>query len=195
MDISLRSKSVKDSSLPLDFVPIIGRSRMNRFASTRKIIRKMECFGWHFNNFSEKYESTTVTFYENSATASDNYSHWLRFVRPTCFVGNAFYNILEWFYTKLFWLYIIFQWLWLPALIIGIVLATTVGAVGVGVAIAVVPIAFLLLHGLIGIIGKKLSKKIIDAAKYCLELEGYEPCWGDTEEEFKEVVKRMRKNR
>ncbi len=190
MEIKLKTKSVKDYDLPLDFIPIVAAIRRKRFSTTRHLIKKMECFGWHFNNFADSYESTTVTVYGNTATAKDNYSHYLKFVRPDVFMGNAFLRMFEWLYMKLLWLYIACRWAWVPAIILGSVLCG-MEKVSIGLVFILVPICFVILYNILGFIAKLCCKKTMNFTLYCLDTEGYEMEWGMTEKQFREVAKKI----
>ena len=48
-EIRLELRSVKNTSVLLDWVPIVGKIRMNNLKTEHSMIKKMNCFGWHFD--------------------------------------------------------------------------------------------------------------------------------------------------
>lgn len=192
-EIRLQLRSVKNTSFPLDWVPIVGRIRMNRFSTERKMIKKMSCFGWHFDGFTSEYTGTEYRVYGNTVTAHDNHTSYMRFCRPEYYYGNKFFKVMEWLFFNTLPLFRFFKWIWLLTLIIGGVMIKN--AAGFGVALMLIPLGFLLLSNLFCFIGKKLNKKAEELTKIILDGNGYQTTWGATEKEVLEIAKRIRKNK
>ena len=192
-EIRLQLRSVKNTSFPLDWVPIVGRIRMNRFSTERKMIKKMSCFGWHFDGFTSEYTGTEYRVYGNTVTAHDNHTSYMRFCRPEYYYGNKFFKVMEWLFFNTLPLFRFFKWIWLLTLIIGGVMIKN--AAGLGVALMLIPLGFLLLSNLFCFIGKKLNKKAEELTKIILDGNGYQTTWGSTEKEVLEIAKRIRKNK
>lgn len=192
-EIRLQLRSVKNTSFPLDWVPIVGKIRMNRFSTERKMIKKMSCFGWHFDGFTSEYTGTEYRVYGNTVTAHDNHTSYMRFCRPEYYYGNKFFKVMEWLFFNTLPLFRFFKWIWLLTLIIGGVMIKN--AAGFGVALMLIPLGFLLLSNLFCFIGKKLNKKAEELTKIILDGNGYQTTWGSTEKEVLEIAKRIRKNK
>ena len=192
-EIRLQTKTLKNPSTPLDWVPIVGGIRMNRFSTERSMVKKMSCFGWHFDGFSSEYTGTEYRVYGNTVTSHDNYSHYLRFCRPEVYYGSKFFNIMEWLFLLTLPLYRICKWIWLITLIIGGVMLNS--NLTLGLLLMLVPLGFLLLPNVFCLIGKKLNKKAEELTKIVLDGNGYETKWGITDKELLNLAKRIRKNR
>ena len=192
-EIRLQLRSVKNTSFPLDWVPIVGTLRMNRFSTERKMIKKMSCFGWHFDGFTSEYTGTEYRVYGNTVTAHDNHTSYMRFCRPEYYYGNKFFKVMEWLFFNTLPLFRFFKWIWVLTLIIGGVMIKN--AAGLGVALMLIPLGFLLLSNLFCFIGKKLNKKAEELTKIILDGNGYQTTWGSTEKEVLEIAKRIRKNK
>ena len=192
-EIRLQTKTLKNPSTLLDWVPIVGGIRMNRFSTERSMVRKMSCFGWHFDGFSSEHVGTEYRVYGDTVTAHENYSHYLRFCRPEFYYGNKFFNILEWLFLFTLPLYRICNWIWLITLIIGGAMLNT--SLSAGLLLMFVPLGVVLFSNLCCFIGKKLNKKAEELTKIVLDGNGYETKWGITDKELLQIAKRIRKNR
>ena len=192
-EIRLQLRSVKNSSVPLDWVPIVSGIRMNRFSTERKMIKKMACFGWHFDGFSSEYTGTEFRVYGNTVTAHDNHTSYMRFCRPEFYYGNKFFKVMEWLFFNTLPLYRLCKWIWVLTLILGGVLFKTSAALGL--MLMLVPFGFLCLSKLFCFIGKKLNKKAEELTKIVLDGNGYDTTWGVTDKEVLEIAKKIRKNR
>lgn len=191
-EIRLELKTIKDSSSPLDWVPIVGRIRMNRFSATRSMTRKMMCFGWNFDGFTSSYEGTTYRVYDTTVTAKDNYSHHLRFCRPEIYYAGKAQKVFEWLFLNTLWLYRICRWIWLITLIVGCALLKTNTAVGL--LLALIPICVILLSNLFCLIGKRLNKKAKIITEIVLEENGYDTKWGHTDKDILAISKKIKKH-
>ena len=192
-EIRLQLRSVKNASMPLDFCPIVGGIRMNRFATVRKMIKKMNCFGWHFDGFSSEYTGTEYRVYGNTVTAHDNHTSYLRFCRPEYYYNNKAHKVIEWLFFNTLPLYRVCKWIWLITLFIGGLLLNT--ALGLGLAIMLIPLGILGLSKLFCFVGKILNKKAEELTKIVLDGNGYSTSWGTSDKEVLEIAKRIRKNR
>lgn len=192
-EIRLQCRSLKNTSFPLDWVPIVSKVRMNNFKTERSMIKKCACFGWHFDGFTSEYTGTEYRVYGNTVTAHDNHTSYMRFCRPEFYYGSKFFKVMEWFFFNTLKLYRLCRWIWLITLIAGIALVSTSPAVGA--LLMAVPLGIVLLSNLFCIIGKKLNKKAEELTKIVLDGNGYETDWGFTEKEFVEVVKKIKKNK
>lgn len=193
-EIRLQTRCVKNPSYPLDWVPIVGKIRMNRLTTERNMVKKLACFGWHFDGFSSQYTGTEYRVYGNTVTAHDNHTSYLRFCRPEYYYGNKFFKVLEWMFFNTLGLFRICKWLWIVGLILGGVLLGG-QMIGAGVAVMVAPLAVLLFSNLCCFIGKKLNKKAKELTQIVLDGNGYATEWGDSAKDVLEVAKRIRKNR
>lgn len=192
-EIRLQLRTVKEPFSYLDWVPILGRIRMNRFSNERSMIKKLSCFGWHFDGFTSEYANTEYRVYGNTVTSHDNYDHYMRFCRPEYYYGNKFFKCLEWLFFNTLPLYRLCRVLWLITLFVGGFLLNT--AMSLGLALMFVPLGFLLFSNLLCFVGKKLNKKAKELTEIILDGNGYDTSWGATEKEFLEIIKKIRKSK
>lgn len=192
-EIRLELRSVKNTSVLLDWVPIIGKIRMNNLKTEHSMIKKLNCFGWHFDGFGSKYTGTEYRVYGNTVSSHDNYDSYLNFCRPEYYYGGKFFKVMEWLFFKTLKLYKFCRWIWLITLILGGVLLST--SPTVGALLMAVPLGIVVLSNVFCFIGKRLNKKAEELTKIVLEGNGYKPEWGVTPKEFVQIVKRMKKNK